>query len=68
MALLDEVIVNGGLDGGELLKTSHRPEPHHDFLSPSQWLMRVFGSVIEPPPGFLAENNSQMTKRRLVGR
>ena len=28
-----KVIVDGRLDGGELLQTSHRPEPHHDLLS-----------------------------------
>ena len=31
-----EVVVDGRLDGGELLKTSHRPEPVHDFLSSPQ--------------------------------
>ena len=39
MAFEVEVVVNGGLDGGELLKTSHRPEPVHDFLSSPQGLV-----------------------------
>ena len=39
MAFEVEVVVNGGLDGGELLKTSHRPEPRHGFFSPPQGLM-----------------------------
>jgi len=34
-----EVIVDGRLDGGKLLKTLHRPEPRHYFLSPPQRLM-----------------------------
>jgi hypothetical protein len=39
MAFEIEVVENRGLDGGELLETSHRPEPRHDFLSSSQRLM-----------------------------
>ena len=39
MAFEIEVVVDGGLNGGELLKTSHRPEPVHDFFSPPQGLM-----------------------------
>jgi len=39
MAFEVEVVVNGRLDGGELLKTSHRPEPVHDLLWSPQWLM-----------------------------
>ena len=63
-----EVVVNRGLDGGELLKTSHRPEPVHYFLSSPQRLMRVFSFVIQPPRGRLAIRNSRITKRGLVGR
>ena len=35
MAFEIEVVENRGLDGGELLKTLHRPEPVHCFLSPT---------------------------------
>ena len=34
MAFEIEVIVDGRLESGKFLKTSHRPEPRHDFLSP----------------------------------
>jgi hypothetical protein len=39
MAFEIEVVENRGLDGGELLKTSHRPEPRHCFFSLPQGLM-----------------------------
>jgi hypothetical protein len=36
VALVAEQAVNGGMDGGEFLETSHTPEPKHRPLYSSQ--------------------------------
>jgi len=36
-AFLVEVVRDGGVDGGDLLKTSHPPEAEHRALPPSKW-------------------------------
>ena len=63
-----ELVVNWGLDRGELVKISHRPGPVHDFLSPPQWLIRVFGAIAEPPPDRLEPRASKIAQRCLAGR
>jgi len=42
------------VDRGELLEASHLLEPEHGPLSSPEWLMRVFGTVVCPPRGFLS--------------
>ena len=49
-AFLVEVIVDGRMDGGEGLQTSHSSEPEHRSLSSSQWQMRVLGAIVQPSP------------------
>ncbi len=44
-----EVVVNRGMGGGEFLQGFHVPEPRHRPLSSSERLMRVLGSIVEPP-------------------
>ena len=61
-----DVIVDGGLDGGELLETLHRPESVHGFLSSPSWLMRVFSPVVAPPPRLLTAGTPELTERGLV--
>jgi hypothetical protein len=34
---LVEVVVNGGVNGGELLQTSHPPEADHSPFPSSEW-------------------------------
>jgi len=47
-AFLVEVIVNGAVDCGEFLQTSHPPETEHRPLSSSKWLVGILGSVVFP--------------------
>ena len=54
MAVLVEVVVKRGMDGSELLKGLHVPELRHRPLSSSEWLMRVFGLVVEPATALLS--------------
>ena len=53
VAFLIEMVENSGLDGGELLQTSHAPEAEHGSLSSSERQVRVFGSIVEPAAGLL---------------
>jgi hypothetical protein len=39
VALPVEQVVDGGVDGGEHLQTSHPPKPQHRPLSSSEWQM-----------------------------
>ena len=41
MAFLIEVIVDGGLNGGEFLQTSYPPEPQHRLLPSSERQVRI---------------------------
>ena len=52
-ALLVEVVVDGGVDGGELLQTSHPPEAQHRPLPSSEWQVRILRPVVEPAAGLL---------------
>ena len=47
-AFLVEVVEDGGMDGGELLQTSHPPEALHCAFSSSEGEMGVLNSVVEP--------------------
>ena len=53
VALLIEVIVDRSVDGSKLLEDLHVPEFRHRTLSSSEWLMRVFGPVVEPTPALV---------------
>ena len=39
VAFVVEVVLHGGVDGGEGLQTSHAPETEHRPLPSSQWQM-----------------------------
>jgi hypothetical protein len=43
MAFLVEVVVNGAVNRGERLQTSHAPEPEHRPFSSSKRLVRTEG-------------------------
>jgi len=53
MTFLIEVVVDGGMEGGEFLKAPHPPEAEHRPFSSSKRLMRVFRPVVQPPAGLL---------------
>src|SRR6056297_4363352 len=48
-----EMVGDGGVDGGELLQTSHAPEPEHRPLPSSERQVRIFGPIVEPAAGLL---------------
>lgn len=46
------------MDGRELLQCLDVPEPRHRSFSSPERLVRVFGSIVEPPPTLLAIRNA----------
>ena len=53
-ALLVEMVADGGMNGGELLQTSHATEPLHCSLSSSEREMRILRPIVEPAASFVA--------------
>jgi hypothetical protein len=53
MTVLVEVIVDRGGSGIELLQGLDIPEARHRSFSPSERLVRIFGSIVEPPTAHL---------------
>ena len=53
MAFLVEMVMYGGMNGGEFLQTSHLPEAKHCPLSSPKWEMRILGAIVEPAASFL---------------
>jgi hypothetical protein len=66
VAILAEVIVDRGVDGGEFLKGLHVPEPPHRPLSSSERLMRVLSPIVEPTAASLAFHHSNGFRSRPV--
>ena len=54
MAFLLEVVVDGRVNRGELLQTSHLPEAQHGPFSSSWREMRILSPIIEPTACFLS--------------
>ena len=54
MAFCVEVVVDVGVDRGELLKRFHPAETQHGSLSSSEWQVAILGSIVEPPSHLLA--------------
>jgi hypothetical protein len=54
VAVLVEVVVDRGLGGGEFLQGLYVPEPRHRSFSSSERLVRMLGSIVEPPTALLA--------------
>lgn len=61
------MVVDGGMDGGEFLQTSHAPETLHGAFSSSEWQVRILNTVVEPPSRSLLFQRSYFSGRRLVG-
>ncbi len=43
------MVVDRGMDGGELLQTSHTLKTLHRAFSSSEWQVRVLNAIVEPP-------------------
>jgi len=66
MAVEVEMIVDRGVNGSKFLQGLDVSEPGHCSLSSSEWLMRVFGPVVEPPSTFLTIHISDHFHRGAV--
>ena len=53
VAILVEVVVDRGMGGGEFLQGLYVPEPRHRSFSSSERLVRILGSIVEPPTALL---------------
>ena len=47
------MVMDGGMNGGEFLQTSHTTKAQHRPFSSPKWLVRILASVVQPAPGFL---------------
>ena len=61
------MVVNGRMDGGEFLQTSHAPETLHGAFASSERQVRILNPVVEPPSTSLLFHRSYFSERRLVG-
>ncbi len=61
-----EVVVDRGVNGGELLQGLDVPEFRHRPLSSSERLMRVFGPVVEPATAHLNGSITDHFHRRIL--
>ena len=67
-AFLIEVVVNGAVQSGELLHTSHAPQAQHRPFPSSEWLMGILGPVVQPAAGFPFAEGSKVLQGHAVGR
>ncbi len=65
-SFLVEVVVDGGMDGGEFLQTSHTPETLHRTFASSKRQVRILNPVIEPPARLLFFECTQLSERGSV--
>ena len=62
-----EVVVYGGMGGGELLKTSHSPEARHRPLASAKWKVSVFDAVIQVPARLLTIGVADLLHGSAIG-
>ncbi len=67
-SFLVEVVVYGGIKGGEFLQTSDMPETLHRAFSSSERKVRVLGAIVEPPARLLFFEHVQFSEYRVVRR
>ena len=67
MAFLVEVVVDVGVDRGELLQRLHAPEPEHRSLSSSEREVAILDPVVGPASGLLLRGIAQLVHRGAVG-
>ena len=61
-----EVVVDRGMGGGKLLEGFHASEPLHRSFSSSEWLVRIFCAIVEPPTTLLIDGIADYSHRRSV--
>ncbi len=61
------MVVNGSMNGGELLQTLHTPKAQHRPFSSSKRLVRILAVVVLPAPGFLLVRIANDLHRSAVG-
>jgi len=66
VAIVIEMIVDRGVDGGKFLQGLDVPELCHRTLSSSKWLVRVFRPIIEPTSTLLAPHDPNRFHRSAV--
>ncbi len=66
-SFLVEVVVDGGMDGGEFLQTSHAFETQHRTFAPSERKVRILDAVVDPPARPLFFKRAHFSERSLVG-
>jgi hypothetical protein len=66
VSFLIEVIVDGRVNGGEFLQTSHLPKPQHGTLSSSKRKVRIFNAVVKPPALLLFLSISYVSHSRAI--
>ena len=67
MALLVEMVGDGGMDRGEHLQTSHPPKPLHCAFSSSEWEVRILRPIVHPAASFVAVGIADILHCRAVG-
>ncbi len=66
-AVLVEMVVDGGMDGGEHPQTSHAPEPEHRPLASSTRQMEILHAIAQPTAGFLSVLGPDFLKGGAIG-
>jgi len=67
MAIKVELIMDGSMNGGELLKRGTASETLHGSLSSSERLMGIFRPVVQPSRGVLAASHAEARECRAAG-
>ena len=62
-----EVVVDRGVDGGELLKTSHLAEAKHRPLASSERLVWVLGAIADPAAVLLERYGTGLAQGVSIG-
>lgn len=67
MTFLVEVVVDVGVDRGELLQDLHSPEPEHGALASSEREVAVLDPLVGPAADLLLVGITQFAHHRTVG-
>ncbi len=67
MAILVEVIVEGGVYGAEFLQALHLPEPQHRSFSSPEGLVQVLHPVVGPAADLLFVGVANLLHGHTVG-
>jgi hypothetical protein len=67
VSFLVKVVVNGAVDSGKFLQTSHPAKAKHRPLPSSEWLMRVLGAVVDPSADLALVDAPELLQSRAIG-